>query len=98
MKTRKISFREYGFEPGEEKRLKEYCRKSDFNDHTDLINAALSANPSIANDLYYSIVTGLSYDKIGRIRYIPITKVDFYGYQRKCLNIFRNFLLMQGKW
>lgn len=89
MRKREMGYQEYGFDLGEEKQLKEYCKKSDFSDHDTLLQAAISSNPAIAADLYYSLITGLSYDKISIIRYIPISKVDFYGYQRSCLATFR---------
>ena len=98
MRKREMSYREYGFEPEEERKLKEYCRSVDFNDNDMLLQAAVSSNPVIAADLYYSLVRGLSFDRLNDIRYIPIPKVDFYGYQRNCLAIFRNLLIMCGKW
>ena len=98
MRTREKSYQQYGFAPGEENDLKNYCRSTDFTDHDTLIQAAISANPSIAADLYYSLVRGLSFDRLNDVRYIPIPKVDFYGYQRNCLAIFRNLLIMCGKW
>lgn len=98
MRKREMGYQEYGFYPEEEKRLKEYCQKSDFSDHDTLLQAALSANPSIAADLYYSLVTGLSFDKLSNYRYIPIPKVDFYGYQRNCLWIFKDLMILYRKW
>lgn len=98
MKTREMGYRDYGFDVGEEKRLKDYCRRSNFSDHKTLMDSAISSNPYMAADLYYSIVGGVSYDDLIKIKYIPLPKSDFYGYQRKCLSIFRNFLLMYGKW
>lgn len=98
MKLREKSYRDYGFEPGEEKKLKEYCRGPNFSDHKTLIDSAISSNPYIASDLYYSIAGGVSYDDLCKIKHVPIPKVDFYGYQRRCLSIFRNFLLLYEKW
>ena len=98
MKTREKSYSDYGFEMNEVKQLKNYCRSMDFNEHKTLLDSAISANPCIAADLYYSIVSGVSYDEITKIKYIPLPKTDFYGYQRRCLTTFRNFLRMYGKW
>ena len=98
MKTRETGYKDYGFEQGEEKKLKEYCKNSGFSDHELLLNAAIETNPAIASDLYYTIVSGLSYESIDKVRYVPISKGDFYGYQRKCLYIFRDFLRIYGKW
>lgn len=100
MRTREMGYSDYGFDGKEEKRLKEYCRNKTFNDYDAflLMQSAVAANPDLANDMYYSLVNGISYDKISVVKYIPISKSDFYGYQRKCLAIFRNFLIMCGKW
>lgn len=89
MRKREMGYSEYGFEPGEERELKEYCRSFDFSDHDTLLQAAVSANPSIAADLYYSLVRGLSFERINDIKYMPIPKVDFYAYQRACLAKFK---------
>lgn len=98
MKTRETSYEDYGFDINEAKRLKEYCRSPHFSDHKTLMDSAISANPCIASDLYYSIAGGVSYDDLIKIKYIPLPKTDFYGYQRRCLATFRNFLLIYGKW
>lgn len=98
MRKREMGYQDYGFAPGEEEQLKEYCRKSDFTEHDILLQAAITSNPALAADLYYSLVNGLSFDRISNIKYIPIPKADFYGYQRNCLAIFMNLLVMYGKW
>ena len=98
MKIRGMKYSDYGFEKGEEKSLKEYCRLESFADHETLLQSAISANPAIAGDLFYSLLNGLSYDSLIKIKYIPYSKCDFYAYQRRCLSVFRNFLLLYGKW
>lgn len=104
MKTRQKNYKNYGFAEGEKKgekessKLKEYCKNPDFDEHINLMHAAISANSSLAADLYYSIVNSLSYEDISRVKYIPISKTDFYAYQRKCMYIFRDLLRMHGKW
>lgn len=98
MRTRAKRYSDYGFKPGEQERLKKYCQSVGFCDNSILLQAAMSANPVIKDDLYYTIVTGISYDKLNDVRKILLPKNDFYGYQRKCLDIFRNLLIQQGKW
>lgn len=97
MRTREKGYKDYGFAEGEEQKVKQYCRGGDFLEHDLLLQSAISANPYIASDLYYSVVKGVSYESIDRIKHIPMSKADFYGYQRKCLAIFRNWLLLYGK-
>lgn len=98
MNTREMGYSDYGFDSGEEKLLKQYCRLETFSDYDTLLQSALSANPAIAGDLFYSLLNGLSYDSLIKIKYIPYSKGDFYAYQRRCLSVFRNFLLFYGKW
>lgn len=98
MKTRLTGYRDYGFDEGEEKELKKYCKSQNFDNHRNLWEAAVDANKSIAIDLFYSILSGLSYEDLIKIKCIPLPKADFYGYQRKCLSTLRNFLIFERKW
>lgn len=97
-RIRNTKYSDYGFRDGEEKLLKDYCRKEGFSDQETLLQSAISSNPAIAGDLFYSLLNGLSYDSLIKIKYIPYSKGDFYAYQRRCLSVFRNFLLLYGKW
>ena len=98
MKTRETGYDDYGFEEKEDKRLKAYCRSAEFEDHILLFHACLSANRQLAATLNYSLVNALSYEDIDKKCYIPISKGDFYGWQRKALAIFREMLILNGKW
>ena len=98
VRTREKSYSDYGIGMSEIKELKRYCRSMDFDEHKRLLDSAISANPYIAAELYFSIVTGVSYDELSKVRYIPLPKTDFYGYQRSCLSDFRNQLRLCGKW
>ena len=98
LKTREKRYSDYGFDVQEAKELRKFCRSMEFNEHKTLLDSAISANPYIAADLYYTIVTGLSYDELTKIKYIPLPKTDFYGYQRRCISNFRNLLRLYGKW
>lgn len=97
VRTREKGYIDYGFESGEEKKIMNYCSDGHFSEHDILLQAAVSANPCIASDLYYSIVNGVSYEAIEKIKQIPLSKSDFYGYRRKCLGIFKKHSLLYGK-
>lgn len=84
-----MSYSDYGFSKEEVKELKEYCKSSQFEEHDKLLQSAITSNKSIASELYYSIVSGISYEELIKIKNIPLPKTDFYGYQRKCLAIFK---------
>lgn len=97
MKTREMSYKDYGISRKEEIELKNRCKKMEQEECRMLFESAISANPDIFNQIYYSLAEGCSYDELRKIHYIPISKVDFYGYQRKCLYKFKNLLLLSGK-
>lgn len=78
--------------PGEEREIQVACKSHAFSYHRELIECARRINADIASDLYYSIVTGISYDELTKVRYIPIGKADFYGYRRKCLAQIRDII------
>lgn len=88
MKTRKMGYSDYGFRDGEAKQLQKYCRRPDFAESFLLKEACQDSNENIADDLYCSIVHGISYNKLTRKKYIPLPEVDFYGYRRKALFLF----------
>lgn len=98
MRKRNMGYQDYGFDVGEEYKLKEYCKIADQLDQSDLLQSAYCANPYIAHELWYTLITGLSYDKLASIHYIPISKTDFYAYQRACLAQFKDILIQKGKW
>lgn len=98
MRTREKGFSDYGFAPGESDELKAWCQKSDFSEEFLLLESAKMANKDIFNDIYFSIVKGLSYEKMDEKIYQNIGKGDFYGHQRKTLAIFREALIECGRY
>ena len=98
MRARLMKFDDYGFSPREDKRLREFCRTPDFAECFLLIESAKRANADICNDLYYSLVEGVSYDKLDKAKSVPIPRPDFYGYQRKTLAIFKAALCKAGRY
>ena len=98
MRTREKGFVDYGFAPGESDKLKAWCQKPDFSEEFLLLESAKMANASIFNDIYFSIVRGVSYEKMDFKVYQNIGKGDFYGHQRKTLAIFREALIECGRY
>ena len=96
IKTREKGYKDYGFEPGEEKRLIQYCRSTEFDRNQELLISSISANATFANDIYYSIVKDISFDALNKIKYIPVSKNDFYAYRRKALANMRNWLIFHN--
>ena len=98
MRTREKGFADYGFSPGEEMKLKKWCRKPDFEETTLLLECAKKENAEIFFDIYFSIVRGVSYEDMGKKTYQYIGKGDFYGHQRHTLAIFREALIECGRY
>lgn len=101
MRTRYKGYKDYGFDEGgeqkESKRIMEYCRAPGFVYRRELLESAERANEALADDIFYSIMKGLSYDSIVVNSDIPYSKADFYAYRRKCLFLFRDMLRLYGK-
>lgn len=98
MRTRNKGYADYGFCEGEEKKLKQWCKGPDFTEEFLLLESAKIANKDIFNDIYFSIVRGVSYESMDRKVYQGIDKGSFYGYQRKTLAIFRAGLIECGRY
>lgn len=98
MRIRDKSYKDYGFQEGEEKEILMYIHSKDFDDHLILLQSAIISNVHIASEIYYSIIKGISFESVDKIKYIPISKNDFYGYRRNALYIFKQFLELHGKW
>lgn len=97
MRTRNAGYKNYGMSKEEANSLMEFCQSPQFCEHELLIKCAEESYQDIAPDLYYSLARGISYDDITKIRYIPLSRSDFYGYRRKCLDVFRRYLVFTGK-
>lgn len=91
MRTRDRGYDAYGIKPGEELQLMGLARSS-VEHRKALRDAAYQSNSGLAEDIIYSIINSLSYDRLSQIRDIPAKKDDFYAYRRKALAIFRDHI------
>lgn len=89
LKRREMSYCDYGMTEGQVKALKDRCKRLDEDGHIALLRCAFVANRAIAPALYYSLSSGASYDRLYAISPIPLSRVDFYAYQRYCLYLFQ---------
>lgn len=96
MRTRTTYYRDYGFNEKEEILLKNWCRDVEFTEELLLLECAIESNKSMCNEIYFSIVKGLSFEKLDTKIYMYCLKADFYGYQRKTLAKFRGKLIEKG--
>lgn len=92
MRLRLMGYNDYEFAPNEEKELMAYIKSASFTAHKELLEFATLTYRELAPTIYYSLVSGASYEKLETINYMPITKNDFYAYRRKTLAMIRDYL------
>lgn len=96
MRTRDKTYADYGFQRNEEKYIKYLARQPSYEQRLLLYDAAYSVESTLADDIVYSIVTGVSYDDIQKIHYIPAGRSTFYGDCRATLALFRDKMREYG--
>ena len=98
MRTREKGYKDYGLTQEEVKKILEWCKKPSFEENVLLLECAKKAHEYIFNDIYFSLVKGLSYEKIDHKTYQACYKGDFYGYRRKTLALFRDALIERKRY
>ena len=81
MRIREMKWRDYSLTSKRVHDLKEYCRDS--NNISLVVRAAAFANLPLSGAIVKSLTTGIGYVELSKREYIPITKADFYAYQRR---------------
>lgn len=89
MSTREKSYEDYGFSRKEAKELIKQCRNLGAKESSLLKECAMKANNVVGYSVYYSLIHGLSYEKLSKVRFPEYSKVDFYGYRRRTIALFR---------
>lgn len=85
MGVRDKGYKYYGITDDEAKKLEAWCRVRNIDDDKLLLECAYEIKPELALDIFYSLTTNISYDKLCSKKYIPINRFDFYGYRRATL-------------
>ena len=99
MRTRNMRLVDHGVFPGDEEKLKRYCRKLNTEERLRLFQCVISSAPGLEIAVYESLVTGEGYRTLIRHgRQIMAKEDDFYAYRRKALAEFYDWLRMTGKW
>lgn len=93
MRTREMGWKEYSLTTKRVHDLREYCKEKD--NMPMVVEAAAFANPSLSGAIVKSLTTGIGYVELSKKEYIPITKADFYAYQRRAVAILD--ILLRGK-
>lgn len=87
MLTRDMGYKDYGLTQGQEKEVCEWLKRHHGTEERKIIyDMALDVKASIADDMVYSLVNGLSYDRLSVIKNISYSKNDFYAYRRKLVS------------
>lgn len=98
IRTRNKKLEDYGVYPEDEDVLKRKCIEATRDERHELLHCCINAAPEgLEVLLYESLACGKSYDQISKNKYIPIKKDDFYGYRRKAMALFYDFLRMRKK-
>lgn len=98
MRTRRKYYKDYGLTNEDVLDIKKRVLTMDEEDRNVLWNAAVYTNPCIAKELFASLEKNMTYRELADKDYIPYNYEDFYGYQRKCLVMFRNLLILCGRY
>lgn len=89
MRTREMTYDDYGISPEEREELRKQCRSRDEKTQLALLHSAYLSNCEISDELYYSLRKGISYERLCIAKDIPINRNDFYAYQMKTIALFK---------
>ena len=99
MRTRNKKLADHGVYPEDEVILRERCRRASGYDRELLYQICCAVAPGLGKYIFNSLtINRCGYDAQMRRDYIPATKADFYGYQRKALAEFYRILRLLGRW
>ena len=76
--------------------IRRLARELNYEQRLVLYEAAFETDDSLADDVIFSIVEGVSYDDIRNVRYIPATRTDFSERCKRTLERFRDKLRIYG--
>lgn len=89
-----MTWKDYGMSKWDRRIVENFCTDPSACDKKKIKVAIDSTNPSIAKELYNSIVHKQSYAKQYARKYIPIGEKDFYRYRQKA--IYKIFCMIQS--
>ena len=98
IRTREMKLYDHGVPPEDQPRLRKLCRTATGYNLDLLRHTIVSAAPGIEKPILDSLTTGIEYVELSKKEYIPVTKADFYAYQRKALAEFYQLLRLLGLW
>lgn len=97
MNLRKATLTDYGVPPDDIPALQSHFRHLDENDKYNLLQVSIKYAPGIEIQIYDSIVNGIGYRTMEKIRTVPATENDFYGYKRKVMAEYYHLAKLIGR-
>lgn len=76
----------------EARRIERYLGNATPEELKELLNITISLGGIVGNDIYYSIVTGVSYELLDNVNSVPMSKQHFYRLKDKSLEKFKEYL------
>ena len=98
MRTREMSYEDYGMTEKEVRYIKDFCRKANEKEREIIRNAISELQPYIAPYIFYSLVENLSYEDICAKKYLYIGKGDFYGHRRQGMAAIKRWMIWNNIW
>lgn len=92
-RTRYKYMRDYKIDSDTEKKILDFCRTAKGEEQEDILAACVETNQYIAHYIFLNLITGVGYDRMSRIYFIPVQKVDFQGYRRLAMKKLRDIRL-----
>lgn len=92
--VRDTYLKDYGITPEMSKKIEAYCKTAKDYDQQLILHAAQEVYPAIAPHLFFSLTTGVGYDRMGNI---PMQRKDFQGYRRKTIETYNRYMMLNGK-
>lgn len=74
------------------RRIERHCGNATQKELKKLLEIALRNDKFIGNDVYYSIVTGISYEELYKLNGLPTSKSNFYRLKTKTLTEFDAYI------
>ena len=94
MKLRKATLTDYGVPPDDISALQSHLRNLSESDKYNLLQVSIKY---IESQIYDSIVNGIGYRTMEKIRTVPATENDFYGYKRKVMAEYYHLAKLIGR-
>lgn len=76
----------------EARRIERYLGNATQEELQELLRITTSLGGIVGNDIYYSIVTGISYELLENVNGVPMSKPNFYKLKDKALERFLEYL------